>query len=126
MRSQPMTERQRIFALEYAICPVGKRAAVRAGYTPHSARKQAERLLNNEDILELIHSVGSGCGTLEIKSLLDLQAWWSDMMSDTSIPLCFRLRASELLAMSKGMFPRRIMKNPCETRPQAQIVIYDL
>src|SRR5579859_7940073 len=40
-------ERRALFAAEYVVDLNGKQAAIRAGYSPHTAEQQASRLLRN-------------------------------------------------------------------------------
>ena len=50
----PKEERQNRFVQEYIIDLNGAQAAIRAGYSPKTAREQASRLLSNVNIQEKI------------------------------------------------------------------------
>lgn len=52
-----MTNKQELFCQEYIVDYNGTQAAIRAGYKPDSARKQASRLLTNEDILARVREL---------------------------------------------------------------------
>jgi phage terminase small subunit len=49
-----LTEKQRTFISEYLIDLNGTQAAIRAGYSPHTANEQASRLLAKANIAKLI------------------------------------------------------------------------
>jgi len=52
-----LTERQEAFCRAYVECPVAGKAAVGAGYSPASARRQASRLLKHPLIVRRIHEL---------------------------------------------------------------------
>jgi phage terminase small subunit len=54
---RPLTPRQQRFVDEYLIDSNGTQAAIRAGYSAHTAASQAERLLRNVEIVRAV-SVG--------------------------------------------------------------------
>ena len=47
-------ERKALFAAEYAVDLNGKQAAIRAGYSPHTAEQQASRLLRNVKVQQAV------------------------------------------------------------------------
>lgn len=49
-----LTDRQAMFVREYLVDLNGSQAAIRAGYSPRTANRQASRLLSNADIAEAI------------------------------------------------------------------------
>lgn len=51
-----LTPRQRLFALEYIKDRNGKQAAIRAGYSPHTAESQASRLLRHAKVAALVEA----------------------------------------------------------------------
>ena len=50
MTDRPLTDKQATFALEYLVDFNATQAAIRAGYSPRSAKQQATRLLTNASI----------------------------------------------------------------------------
>lgn len=52
-----LKRQQELFCQEYIVDYNGTQAAIRAGYKETSARKQASRLLTNEDILARVHEL---------------------------------------------------------------------
>ena len=52
-----LKRQQERFCQEYVVDYNGTQAAIRAGYKKNSARKQASRLLTNEDILTRVHEL---------------------------------------------------------------------
>lgn len=52
-----LTPKQRRFAEEYLVDVNGTKAAVRAGYSPHTANEQAARLLANVSVQEVIQEL---------------------------------------------------------------------
>lgn len=54
-----LTEKQERFALEYVQDYNGTQAAIRAGYSEHTAAEQASRLLKNVQIAERVQELGN-------------------------------------------------------------------
>jgi hypothetical protein len=52
-----LTERQEAFCRAYLECPVARKAAVSAGYSPMSARNQANRLLKHPLVIRRLHEL---------------------------------------------------------------------
>lgn len=101
-----MNDRQRKFAECYAGCGNATTAAIEAGYSPHSARQQGQRLLSNASVLEYLRTLQEDQQTERIATLADVKAYWSRVMRDPSQRTGDRLKASELLARSAGVFAR--------------------
>lgn len=99
-----MTTRQRAFCEYYAACGNAAQAAREAGYSERTARAQAQRLLTNVDILKYVRELQNRAATGRIASAAQIQAFWSDTLNDTTQKTADRLKASELLARSAGLF----------------------
>ena len=54
MKSDKLTDKQRIFVAEYLIDRNATQAAIKAGYSAKTARSQGQRLLTKVDIKELV------------------------------------------------------------------------
>lgn len=99
-----MTDRQRRFAEEFAACGNGAKAAREAGYSSKTARSQGQRLLTNADILQYIRQLQDQAAAARIVSATQIKAFWSDTVNDPTQKTADRLKASELLARSAGLF----------------------
>src|SRR5262245_30158301 len=78
------------------------KAAVLAGYSPTTARKQGSRLLTKGNIRTAIDE-RSHANPL-IWSREQRQSFWTKIAADQTIGVRDRLKASELLARSQGDF----------------------
>lgn len=101
-----MNIRQKLFCEYYLgeCCGNAEQAAIKAGYTPRSARQSAYKLLQNIQIKEYIAQKSSEIITNNIASIQDIQEFWTRIIRDEDEPTKNRLRAAELLAKAKGMF----------------------
>ncbi len=118
-----MTERERRFVECYMgeAAGNGTKAALLAGYSPTTARNQASRLLTKGYILS----------ALEERSQRDVltwsreqrQAFWTQIATDESVPIPYRLKASELLARSQGDF---IEKRLLQVEGNGQVSLAEL
>lgn len=99
-----MTARQRAFCEHYAACGNAAQAAREAGYSEKTARSQAQRLLTNVDILKYVRELQDQAAAGRIASMLQVKAYWSDVLADTTERTADRLRAGELLAKAAGAF----------------------
>jgi len=105
-----LTPKQQQFAAEYAIDLNATQAAVRAGYSPRTARQQGSRLLSNADIQEAIQT-GSAerarqteIDAAYVLGRLKLEAEREDEDSSHSA----RVSALGLLAKHLGITPETI------------------
>ena len=99
-----MTERERRFVECYMgkAAGNGTKAALLAGYSPATARKQASRLLTKGNILSAIEERGKSDELTWSRE--QRQAFWTRIASDERVEIRDRLKASELLARSQGDF----------------------
>lgn len=107
-----MTEKQRLFCLEYAKTLNATAAAKAAGYSERTAYSQGNRLLKNVEVRKALSEI---MGEIEEKLIADvseIRQFWTQVMQDTDADLKHRLRASELLAKSLGAFePQETQEN---------------
>lgn len=82
----------------------GKAAAIAAGYAEGSAAVTAHKLLGDPRIKALIDEREKKRVEPHIKSAAELRKWWSDLMDNPETSEQGRLKASELLARSRGLF----------------------
>lgn len=99
-----MNDRQRRFAEAFAACGNAARAAREAGYSEKTARSQGQRLLTNADILKYVRELQDQAAAGRIASMLQVRAFWSDVLNDPAEKTADRLRAGELLAKAAGAF----------------------
>lgn len=99
-----MNDRQRRFAEAFAACGNAAQAAREAGYSERTARSQGQRLLTNVDILKYVRELQDQAAAGRIASMLQVRAFWSDVLNDPAEKTADRLRAGELLAKAAGAF----------------------
>lgn len=99
-----MNERQRRFAEAFAACGNAAQAAREAGYSEKTARSQGQRLLTDVDILRYVRELQDQAAAGRIASMLQVKAFWSDVLNDPAEKTADRLRAGELLAKAAGAF----------------------
>lgn len=99
-----MNEKQKRFAEYYAQNPNATEAAKAAGYSEHTARSQGQRLLTNVDIRKYIAELQEASFSSRIASVSEVKAFWSDTMRSKDEKRADRIRASNLLAKSAGVF----------------------
>lgn len=106
MEDVTLTPKQKAFVEGYA--GNATEAAIKAGYSPKTARSQGQRLLTNVDIARAIKDrEAARIGPL-IASREERQAFWTRIMQDAGEETRDRLRASELLGKSNGDFLDRV------------------
>ncbi len=81
-------------------------SAIAAGYKPTYAKAQSYKLFARPDVQAYMDYMQSKEGQVSrgVMELEDIQQWWSDVMQDPRARYADRIRASELLAKSKGAF----------------------
>ena len=99
---QRMNDRQRRFAEAFAACGNAAQAAREAGYSEKTARSQGQRLLTSVDILKYVRELQDQAAAGRIASMLQVRAFWSDVLNDPAEKTADRLRAGELLAKAAG------------------------
>lgn len=114
-----MNERQKRFCEHYAADPNATRAAIAAGYSPKTARKQGQRLLTNVDIVTYLSKLTEETFSKNIATLSEIRSFWSDVFRDPAQKTADRLKASELLVKSSGVFYQAEAPEPRE-----DVIIY--
>lgn len=99
-----MNERQKRFAEFYAASGNAAEAARLAGYSERTARSQGQRLLTNDDIAKYIREFQDQAAAGRVASMLQVKAYWSDVLNNPAEKTADRLRAGELLAKAAGAF----------------------
>lgn len=83
-------------------------AAVKAGYSSHTAPFIGAENLKKPQIYQAIQNRTQKNVTLKIGSREELQAFWTTVYNDTTVSMNDRLRASELLGKSQAAFTERV------------------
>lgn len=99
-----LNHKQQLFVLEYQKCLNATKAAKLAGYSSKTAYSTGQRLLKNAEIQQALQHGLQERNDLLIADVSRIQEFWTETMNDSDADLKHRLRASELLAKSLGMF----------------------
>lgn len=84
-----------------------EKAVVMAGYSPKYARGNAYKIVAREDVqayIKWLNSQAESSVVRRVATVEQIQAFWTDVMESGETEVKDRLRASELLAKSKGAF----------------------
>ena len=113
-----MNQRQRAFCEAYLLSGNATEAAIKAGYSPKSARSIGQRLLTYVDIREYLAQRNAQIITENTATLEEIYSFWTVTMRDQASKPADRLKASELL--SKALIVERTLSGrPCAPRPDA-------
>jgi phage terminase small subunit len=83
-----------------------KQAMIDAGYSENYADRNSKYLLGI--IGEAIKEQQKEIKTEKIKSVQEIQEWWSEVMENTEEDMKDRIKCSELLARSSGAFVEKV------------------
>lgn len=117
-----MTEKQRRFAEAYAQNPNATAAAIAAGYAPRSAYSQGQRLLKNAEIKSYLDGIKEATKSEAVCTVAAVRKFWSAVVNDEAEKMSSRLKASELLARSMGMFTAEAAE--AASKGECNVVIY--
>lgn len=114
-----LTQRQKKFCDEYMLCGNATQAAIKAGYSDKYAGQNADKILKNTNVKEYLAYFQKKVDQTAIKSVEEVQRWWSSIIDDAEEVTKDRLKASELLVKSKGGFMDNVqvkgsLNNPFE------------
>ena len=114
-----LTAKQKRFCDEYLKDLNATQAAIRAGYSEKNARNIASENLAKPNIQEYLQRFQNKIDQKNIKTVEEVQEWWSEVMEDSEAKLPDRIKASELLVKSKGGFVDKLqvkgnINNPLE------------
>ena len=98
--------RQKRFAEYYCGEYIGnaEAAMIAAGYSPTYARGNASNLIANDSVQEYIAEINAKTVAKTVATIVEIKTFWTNIMNDEDELMKHRLRASELLAKSSGMF----------------------
>ncbi len=107
-----LTPRQARFVKEYLVDLNGTQAAIRAGYSEHTANEQAARLLANVSVKA---AVDAGAATQHAQLDLTAQKVLAELLgvgyaevASTEVRVSDKLRALELLAKHLGLLTEQV------------------
>lgn len=93
-----MNQRQRAFCEAYLLSGNATEAAIKAGYSPKSARSIGQRLLTFADIREYLAERNAQIIAENTATLEEIYSFWTVTMRDQASKPADRLKASELLS----------------------------
>lgn len=93
-----MNQRQRAFCEAYLLSGNATEAAIKAGYSPKSARSIGQRLLTFADIREYLAERNAQIIAENTATLEEIYSFWTVTMRDQTSKPADRLKASELLS----------------------------
>ena len=93
-----MNQRQRAFCEAYLLSGNATEAAIKAGYSPKSARSIGQRLLTYVDIREYLAQRNAQIIAENTATLEEIYSFWTVTMRDQESKQADRLKASELLS----------------------------
>lgn len=93
-----MNQRQRAFCEAYLLSGNATEAAIKAGYSPKSARSIGQRLLTFADIREYLAQRNTQIIAENTATLEEIYSFWTVTMRDQASKPADRLKASELLS----------------------------
>lgn len=119
-----MTDQQKAFADYYLMNGNNAtQAAKDAGYSAKTAYSQGQRLLKNVEIMEYIRAQQKKAASDRAADADAVRAFWSQTMTDEAERINNRLKASELLAKSYGMFTQQITIEEKKAEPENNVII---
>lgn len=101
-----LTDKQTAFVREYPKDYNATQAAIRAGYSPNSARQAGAENLSKPVIRDALAELQAEARTEAVLTARELQEWWSSLIQgqDPDARVTDRLKASELLGKAHAMF----------------------
>ena len=99
-----LNQRQLAFCEAYIAGSSAAEAARRAGYSERTARSIGQRLLTNVDIKTYIDERNAEIKAANTADIDEIRRFWTSAMRDEEEKAIDRLKASELLARSQGVF----------------------
>lgn len=101
-----------------------KRAMIDAGYSENYADKNARYLMGI--IGEEIKATQDTIKSKKIKSVAQIQEWWTNIIEDEDADLKDKIKVSELLAKSQGGFIEKVEMNAKVNNPLEQLTTEEL
>ena len=99
-----LNHKQQLFILEYQRTLSATQAAINAGYSERTAYSIGCRLLKKVEVQQALKQNFEEKRDNLIADVTTIQQFWTETMNDSECDMKHRLRASELLAKSLGLF----------------------
>lgn len=115
-----MNQRQRKFCEEYLKSGNATEAVKTAGYSARTAYSIGQRLLKNVEVQEYLEQRNAELSAQNIADVEEVRRFWSIVIRDESAKSADRLKASELLARTYGVFLVRFVAE----EEKEDVVIY--
>jgi phage terminase small subunit len=107
-KANPLSQQQRRFVDEYLVDLNSAAAAIRAGYSKHTARQMGSRLLTKVNIAAEIAKRGQKAQARLEVTADEVRLFWAEIMRDATLDREVRLSASDKLAKALGVYTHRI------------------
>lgn len=104
-----MNRRRMAFCEAYLVSGNATEAAIKAGYSPKTARSIGQRLLTFVDVKEYLDRRNQGICDVNTAKIEEIRVFWTTIMRDTKNRVPDRLKASELLAKTYGAFSEHVV-----------------
>ena len=101
---KPLNPRQKKFAELYAATGNALQSAIGAGYSERSARSQSDRMLKNAEVQAYLRAMTEAGRASRIATAEELREFWTATYRDDALEYKDRLKASEMLGKSLGVF----------------------
>lgn len=101
---KPLNERQKRWAEHYAASGNALQSAIAAGYSKASARSQSDRMLKNAEVQAYLLTLTETASEARIANVAELREFWTATMRGPEQDMKDRLKSSELLGKSMGLF----------------------
>ena len=108
MENKKLSFKQKSFCEHYAANGNATESARLAGYNEKDINTNASKLLQNTTIKEYIAELANPIENKRIATANEIKEFWSNVMRENVEKINDRLKASELLAKSGGMFIDRV------------------
>lgn len=102
-----MNQRQRAFCESYLASGNATAAAMEAGYSARTAYSSGQRLLKNVEVQEYLDRRNEEISEDSTAEVAEIRHFWTGILRDDMAKTADRLKASELLAKTYGVFLER-------------------
>ena len=103
-----MTEKQKRFCDEYLISLNATQAAIKAGYSPEGAGRNADRMMKNDEIRTYISERLEQLRSAKTATATEVMEFLTEIMRDEGEGSVSRLKAAELLGKRFGLFTDKL------------------
>lgn len=125
--SDHINQRQKAFCEAYLASGNATDAAIKAGYSPRTARSIGQRLLTNVDIIQYLRKRNAEIMAKNTASLEEIYSFYTSMMRDSRAKNSDRLKAAEnlhgALIMERDYKERLAAgrENPCKNLTEKEL-----